>query len=111
MRLSVLSVANVAAAMVALTIVFAALVGCALGSFAGVVASRGLSASLVGRSNCDGCGRTLAWYELVPFISFIALRGRCRTCGAGIGWAPFLWEAGGGVIAVAITLAVLYVQI
>lgn len=37
-----------------------------------------------GRSACDGCGRTLAWYELVPLLSFVALRGRCRTCGAAI---------------------------
>lgn len=37
-----------------------------------------------GRSACDGCGRPLAWYELVPLLSFAALRGRCRTCGAPI---------------------------
>ena len=37
-----------------------------------------------GRSACDGCGRTLAWYELVPLLSFAALRGRCRTCSAPI---------------------------
>ena len=37
-----------------------------------------------GRSACDGCGRALAWYELVPLLSFAALRGRCRTCGAAI---------------------------
>lgn len=93
----------------ALIIVFAALLGGALGSFAGVVASRGLSASLGGRSHCDSCGCTLAWYELVPFISFVVLRGRCRTCGARIGWSAFLWEVGGGATAVAIALAVLIV--
>lgn len=97
----------VAAATFAIVIVFAALVGGALGSFAGVVASRGLSASIGGRSHCDGCGRTLAWYELIPFLSFVVLRGRCGTCGAAIGWAPFLWEIGGGATAVAIALAAL----
>ncbi len=40
---------------------------------------RGGSA-LAGRSRCDGCGRTLGPIELVPLVSWIALRGRCRTC-------------------------------
>jgi leader peptidase (prepilin peptidase)/N-methyltransferase len=87
--------------------VFAALVGGAFGSFAGVVASRGWRASLGGRSQCDTCRRTLAWYDLVPFASFIALRGRCRTCDASFGWSPLLWEAGGAIIALAIALPIL----
>lgn len=37
-----------------------------------------------GRSACDGCARPLAWYELVPLLSFAALRGRCRSCAAPI---------------------------
>lgn len=84
--------------MAALVIVFGALVGGAVGSFAGVVTDRGLRASLGGRSHCDGCGRTLAWFELVPFVSYLALRGRCRTCGVRIGLAPFLWEVSAGAI-------------
>ncbi|HZS13673.1 MAG TPA: prepilin peptidase [Candidatus Dormibacteraeota bacterium] len=63
-----------------------ALLGAALGgtlaSYFGVVADRGWAASLSGRSRCDGCGRTLRWFELVPLLSFLALGGRCRTCGA-----------------------------
>lgn len=90
-----------------LILVFAAFVGGALGSYAGVVASRGFAASLGGRSHCDACGRTLAWYELVPFVSYISLRGRCRTCAARIGWAPLLWELGSGALAVAVAVAVL----
>lgn len=35
-------------------------------------------------SRCTACGRPLAWYENVPIVSWIALRGRCRTCGARI---------------------------
>lgn len=41
-------------------------------------------ATSTGRSACDGCARPLAWYELVPLLSFAALRGRCRSCGAAI---------------------------
>lgn len=94
-------------ASIAIAVVFGALLGGALGSFAGVVASRGWRASLRGRSHCDSCGRTLSWYELIPLVSYFALRARCRTCGASIGWAPLLWEAGGAAIALAIVVPLL----
>lgn len=93
----------------ALAIVFGALVGAAVGSFAGVVAGRGLHASLGGRSHCDGCGRTLEWFELIPLLSFVALRGRCRTCGARIGWTTYLWELGGAVVGLVIALTILLI--
>jgi leader peptidase (prepilin peptidase)/N-methyltransferase len=32
------------------------------------------------RSACARCGRQLAWFENVPVVSYLALRGRCRTC-------------------------------
>ena len=95
--------------MLGILLLFAAVLGGAFGSFAGVVASRGWNASLGGRSRCDRCGRRLAWYELVPFLSYAALRGRCRTCRERIGWAAFLWEVGGGLVAVAVVLAIVLV--
>ncbi|MFA5970132.1 MAG: prepilin peptidase [Sphingomonas sp.] len=39
---------------------------------------------MTGRSSCDSCGRRLAPLELVPVVSIIWLRGRCRGCGARI---------------------------
>lgn len=39
------------------------------------------------RSQCPACGRRLTAIDLVPFLSWIALRGRCRTCRAPLG--PF----------------------
>jgi leader peptidase (prepilin peptidase)/N-methyltransferase len=36
------------------------------------------------RSHCTSCQRRLAWYENVPVISWLALRGRCRGCGVRI---------------------------
>jgi leader peptidase (prepilin peptidase)/N-methyltransferase len=38
------------------------------------------------RSACETCGATLGPRDLVPLASFLALRGRCRSCGAPIGW-------------------------
>lgn len=90
--------------MLVALLVFAALAGAAFGSFAGVVASRGTRASLAGRSHCESCGRTLHWYELVPLLSYVALRGRCRTCHAPIGVRAFAWEVGGAAVALAIAI-------
>lgn len=39
---------------------------------------------LLGRSKCPNCRKVLSWYELVPVLSFILQRGRCRSCGAGL---------------------------
>ena len=35
-------------------------------------------------SRCAACERPLAWFENLPVLSYAALRGRCRTCGARI---------------------------
>lgn len=51
------------------------------------------------RSSCDGCGRQLRWFELVPVLGFFALRGRCRTCGATIAGAQIAIEAGCAALA------------
>jgi leader peptidase (prepilin peptidase)/N-methyltransferase len=61
--------------------------GLAIGSFLNVVAARvPLKRSIVSPgSACMRCGHQLAWYENVPVISYLALRGRCRGCGAPIG--------------------------
>ena len=58
----------------------------ALGSFVNVVAARvPLRRSVVHpRSGCMSCGTELAWYDNVPVVSYLALRGRCRSCGARI---------------------------
>jgi len=58
----------------------------ALGSFVNVVAARVPQRRSVvhPRSACMSCGTELAWYDNVPVISYLALRGRCRSCGARI---------------------------
>lgn len=55
--------------------------GTIMGSFLNVVAFRlHTGRGLQGRSMCDSCGYTLAWFDLVPVASFMALGGRCRKC-------------------------------
>lgn len=59
----------------------------AVGSFLNVVVARlPEKRSLVRpRSACQSCGHQLAWYDNVPVVSYVALRGRCRSCGSRIG--------------------------
>ncbi len=67
-------------------IILAILVGLAVGSFLNVVADRvpeGQSL-LHPPSHCPSCGRQLTPLDLAPVVSYLALRGRCRTCGAEI---------------------------
>jgi leader peptidase (prepilin peptidase)/N-methyltransferase len=56
--------------------------GLLVGSFLATILLRwpeGRSA-VRGRSTCDGCGRRLRAAELVPILSWLVLKGRCRTC-------------------------------
>jgi leader peptidase (prepilin peptidase)/N-methyltransferase len=80
--------------------IFAGLLGLAFGSFLNVCLSRWpASESIVRpRSHCRHCNRTLAWWENVPLVSWLALRGRCRTCRAWIGWRYPLVELAVGVL-------------
>jgi len=70
----------------AMELVLAFLFGMAVGSFANVVVHRvPLGMSVVSpRSACPGCGAALAWYDNIPLLSFVVLRGRCRNCGRRI---------------------------
>jgi leader peptidase (prepilin peptidase)/N-methyltransferase len=61
--------------------------GLAIGSFLNVLAARmPLKRSVVHPgSACMSCGTEIRWYDNVPLLSYALLRGRCRTCGTGIG--------------------------
>ncbi|MCA9365955.1 prepilin peptidase [Candidatus Kaiserbacteria bacterium] len=73
--------------------------GVAFGSFANVVIDRmNTGKSLNDRSRCFSCGRTLMWYELVPLVSFLALKGRCYNCRANIPTRFFLVELLSGAL-------------
>ena len=92
-----------------LAVVVAGLFGAVIGSFLNVCVYRlptGASVVWPG-SACGSCGRSLAWFENVPVVSFLALGGRCRTCRAAISfryplielvtaamWAAAWWHYG-----------------
>lgn len=46
------------------------------------------------RSRCLHCEHPLAWYDLLPLVSWVWLRGKCRYCRAKIGWFEPLMEIG-----------------
>lgn len=66
--------------------------GACWGSFLNVVAVRGLQGiSFFGRSHCPSCNRTLQWWEIIPIISWIIIRGRCTTCHQHVSlWYPVI---------------------
>jgi leader peptidase (prepilin peptidase)/N-methyltransferase len=93
--------------------VYASLMGLAFGSLLNVCVLRWpRSESIVRpRSHCRSCGRTLAWWEILPVVSWLFLRGRCRTChvrvscryplielAVGIPWAIAGWQWLGGFL-------------
>lgn len=106
-----------------------AALGAASGSFINVVVERthALTSPWRGRSACPKCRRTLSWFELVPVLSWLALRGKCRTCRARIShqyplmelltavtffavWLSFDWSwltlVGWGIVGLMIALTV-----
>lgn len=66
--------------------VLSALLGASVGSFLNVVAWRfpREESVLWPPSHCPRCGTTLAWFENVPLLAWVVLRGRCRHCRSGI---------------------------
>ncbi len=83
--------------------------GLVFGSFANVCVHRIPRRESIVRpkSRCPSCARPIAWYDNIPVLSWLMLRGRCRHCHArisvryplmelvmGIGWAGLAWHFG-----------------
>ena len=76
------------------------LFGLAVGSFLNCIIYRleKKQSFLKGRSFCPHCKHTLAWQDLIPVVSFLILKGKCRYCHKKISWQYPLVELATGII-------------
>jgi leader peptidase (prepilin peptidase)/N-methyltransferase len=72
--------------MRAIVLAYAAIVGACVGSFLNVCITRWPeNLSVVRpRSRCPRCEKPIAWYDNIPVVSWLVLRGKCRGCGLAI---------------------------
>src|ERR671916_1820534 len=85
----------------------AGFIGLLFGSFLNVVAyrlPRGESLAAPA-SRCPGCDTPIKPYDNVPILSWLLLRGRCRSCKTGIAWRYPLVELTTGVLMALVVLA------
>lgn len=79
--------------------IFSFVFGCLWGSFLNVVILRlPEEEKLTGRSHCIHCKHILAWWELVPILSFVFLGGRCHRCKKSISPRYFIIESITGLL-------------
>ncbi len=88
-----------------LTVFWAAisgLLGAALGSFGNVVIHRLPRGQSLARppSSCPSCGTRIRSIDNIPIVSYVLLRGRCRSCGASISPRYAIVEAAAAGLAV-----------
>jgi leader peptidase (prepilin peptidase)/N-methyltransferase len=65
-----------------LIVFFVFIFGLVVGSFANSIIYRlpNIQGIIKARSICPHCKKTLSWYDLIPLVSFMALKGKCRFC-------------------------------
>jgi leader peptidase (prepilin peptidase)/N-methyltransferase len=83
---------------------FAFIWGAVWGSFLNVVIYRlpeDLSVVRPG-SRCGHCGTAIRWFDNIPIVSYLILRGRCRDCGTGYSPRYMLVEAACGALSMAL---------
>lgn len=95
-----LSVAQLGAATIA------ALFGLVFGSFGTVLIERIPSGKSIikPRSRCDYCEHEITWYDNIPVISYLLLRGKCRNCGSRISPVYLFLELATGALFVALSM-------
>ena len=75
------------------------ILGAVFGSFLSCLAWRLYSEKSVWpTSRCDSCGRKLKWFENVPVLGYLLLKGKCSSCHKKISWQYFAAELFGGLL-------------
>lgn len=81
------------------SILFFFIFGLIIGSFLNVVVCRLRDAeTILGRSFCRSCKHQIRWYDNIPLVSFVLLRGECRDCSEKISWQYPILEVLTGVL-------------
>lgn len=82
-------------------------IGSVLASFYGVIIYRlpKKESIILPSSYCHNCYKPIKWYDNIPIISYILLKGKCRYCKNKIPISSFLYELFGGII----SLIIIYV--
>jgi leader peptidase (prepilin peptidase)/N-methyltransferase len=77
-----------------LTAIFWFMMGASIGSFLNVVIYRQEKGEswVKGRSHCDNCNKTIAWYDNIPIFSYLMLKGKSRCCKKPIAKAHLVVE-------------------
>lgn len=80
--------------------IFTFILGAVLASFMHVYVTRLLNEESIvkPRSHCTKCGHFLRWYELIPIVSYLIQKGRCRECKSKIGIDSLLIEIFTGLL-------------
>lgn len=85
--------------VLALSLIFVFVVGASVGSFLNVAIARlPLEKSMLWPSSrCGACLAAIHWYDNIPILSYLRLRGRCRACGQRFSIVYLLVEVGTGL--------------
>ena len=90
-------------------VAIALLLGLLFGSFLNVLIVRLPADESIAspRSHCKVCGHAIRWYDNLPLLSYVLLRGKCRDCGTRIAWRYPAVELATGVWFVVASLPLL----
>ena len=81
-------------------VLFFFICGSIFGSFMNCMATRILNHEdfISSRSHCESCNHELGFIDLIPIVSYLCLKGRCRYCGAGLSPSYPLTEVFLGIV-------------
>ncbi|MBR4608128.1 MAG: prepilin peptidase [Lachnospiraceae bacterium] len=84
----------------------AIIIGLLLGGFVGDCIYRfSKKIGFAKKASCDSCNAKLSLYDLIPLVSFLLLKGRCRSCGAKVNIQYPLVELANGVLYMIVFMA------